>query len=166
MTTRIGILSDTHLYRCEPAFRKMADLAFRECTIIIHAGDMTDPSILAAFPHQQIWAVHGNMCNQTARAGFPESRREHIDGYTIAICHGAGNRMNIEERLFARFHDVDCIVYGHTHRPVIHQFGDVLFINPGSFQATSPYGSPASYAILETTATGLQARLNKVRFPG
>ena len=111
----------------------MVHCAFKDCEVIIHAGDITDPSVCTAFTTQRLLAVHGNMCNRSARNRFPEARREIIDGYTIAVCHGAGNRLNIEERLFERFHDVDCIVYGHTHQPVINQFGGILFVNPGKF---------------------------------
>ena len=30
------------------------------------------------------------------------------------------------------FKDVDCIVYGHTHKPANHKKENVLFFNPGS----------------------------------
>lgn len=159
MTTRIGIISDTHLNRLDEDFIRRIDQAFHSCNTIIHAGDITDLTILNVFSNKEILAVHGNMCNAETQTALPESRVELIEGYRIAICHGAGSRHDIEERLFERFPDTDCIVYGHTHQPVCHRVGTTLFINPGSFIGTGPYGSPGTFALLEINGKGLNPTL-------
>ncbi len=147
--TQIGVLSDTHLYQITEEYHKQCRKAFADCSAIIHAGDLTTITALEPFAGKEVFAVSGNMCDYETQKRLPKSRRVAIEGITIGISHGAGNRSNIEERLFDMFPDVDCIVYGHTHRPVCHRdFGGILMINPGSFQTISRYGGAGSYGIL------------------
>jgi putative phosphoesterase len=157
--TRIGILSDTHITRIEPWYRAQVKTAFQDCSTILHAGDLTDVSILDIFKGKEVHAVHGNMCELSSRQHLPTSKLITIEGYSIGLCHGAGARHNIEERMWDLFPTADCIVYGHTHIPVNHRFAKTLFINPGSFQPTGRYGAAGSYAILSINENGPRAEL-------
>lgn len=161
----IGILSDTHLRRPDHHFSTLCAQTFGHCDAIVHGGDLTDQSILSVFGEKKVYAVHGNMCSTETRKILPEKKQITIAGYNIGICHGAGPRHNIEERVFEMFPDADCIIYGHTHIPVCHYFGKTLLINPGSFQATGRYGSPGSYAILQLDEKGLQGSLYNLPTP-
>lgn len=159
--TRIGILSDTHITQNASWYTKQVEEAFHDCSIILHAGDLTDLSILSVFQDKKIHAVHGNMCEISSRHALPTTKVITIEEYTIGLCHGAGPRHNIEERMWDLFPTADCIVYGHTHIAVNHRFGNTLFINPGSFQPTGRYGAPGSYAILCLDKNGLHATLHQ-----
>ena len=161
--TQIGILSDTHITKLEPWYTEQVKEAFAECSMILHAGDLTDIGILGIFQDKVVHAVHGNMCELSSRQALPTSKLLEIDGYTIGLCHGAGARHNIEERMWDLFPTADCIVYGHTHIAVNHRIGNTLFINPGSFQPTGRYGAPGSYAILHVEPQGLHAALYDFR---
>ena len=165
MANRIGILSDTHLSSCNAAFSRLAGSAFRDCAIIIHAGDITDIRVLDIFSDKILYAVHGNMCSRSVKECLPESVRFSIDGHAIAVCHGAGIRGSIEDGLYERFSDADCIVYGHTHQPARHRYGKILFINPGSFTSTGRFGTPGTYAILESSKNGLDATIHPLPQP-
>jgi len=165
MANRIGIISDTHLTGCSDMFTRLVDSTFQDCNIIIHAGDITNMSVLDAFSGKTLFAVHGNMCSRPVKNRFPESQSISIDGYSIAVCHGAGLWGSIEEQLYDRFFDADCIVYGHTHQPANHYVGRILFINPGSFVSTGRYGNPGSYAILETSENELTATIHSLPQP-
>lgn len=158
----IGILSDTHQSLPDEHFQARADRAFGHCDTIIHAGDLTDISLLDIFTGKDVFAVHGNMCNGPTRQQLPESRILTLEGYTIGLCHGAGNRITIEERMLALFPDADCIIFGHTHTQTCHWFGSTLLINPGSFQATGRYGSQGCFAILRLDTSGLSASLHEL----
>lgn len=153
---KIGILSDTHLYKITEQYRIDCINAFAGCDGIIHAGDLTDISILSAFAGKDVYSVHGNMCNQATRQVLSETMVICLNGYSIGICHGAGPRHNIEERLSRIFPEVDCIVYGHTHIPICHKEGGTLFINPGSFQGTGTYGAPGTYGLLQIEKDSLK----------
>ncbi len=159
---RIGILSDTHLNKPSSWFRRQTEQAFHDCSVILHAGDLTDISILDVFKGKEIHAVHGNMCDFSTHQALPTDKLITIDGYTIGLCHGAGARHNIEERMWNLFPVVDCIVYGHTHIPVNHLLAKTLFINPGSFSGTGRYGASGTYAILNIEPNGLQATLHQL----
>ncbi len=160
---RAGILSDTHLVAATEQFKEIAARAFDDCDMIFHAGDITAMEILEQFHPKPVHAVHGNMCGYAARMALPQSKIIVAGGFTIALCHGAGPRHNIEERMWAQFPEADCIIYGHTHQPVCERKGGILFINPGSFQCTSAFGSPASYAILTIDGHSLNAKLHTIR---
>jgi len=160
--TILGILSDTHLAAPGEDFRHRAGLAFAGCDVIVHAGDLSDVSILEVFSGMDVYAVHGNMCNSAARRILPEYRLLTIGGYTIGLCHGSGEKHTIEDRMLALFPTADCIIYGHTHVPVCHRIGSTLLINPGSFQSTGRYGTQGSYAILKLGCDGLRASLHEL----
>jgi putative phosphoesterase len=148
-STRIGILSDTHLPGFSELFEARAQACFSDTEMIFHAGDLTDPGILEAFKDKQVFAVHGNMCAQASKQELPAILKITIKGFEIILTHGNGygyGYHDIEDRLFNEFTEADCIVYGHTHAPVCHLVGHILFINPGSFNLA---GSRGTYAILE-----------------
>ena len=159
MATRIGIISDTHLHFGDESFREDIKRLFKDCHLIVHAGDITEMSVLDCFDAEKLIGVHGNMCSSEVKSYLPESRVLTVDGYLIGICHGAGPYETIEDRLLQKFPDADCIIYGHTHRPANHRSGTILFLNPGSFTGTGPYGSPGTYALLETSETQLTAEI-------
>jgi putative phosphoesterase len=160
MKVKIGILSDTHLTTTTPQFQELARLAFSDCEIIIHAGDITNCAILDTFSEKTVHAVHGNMCSTSTLLHFPQKKLIRIGNYTIGLCHGTGLRYNIEDRMWALFPETDCIIYGHTHQPVCEKKGNILFINPGSFQYNGAFGAPASYAILHIDDYSLHANLH------
>ena len=145
----IGILSDTHLTKPTELFKKQVEKCFSGADIILHAGDLTERSVLDVFDGKEVHAVHGNMCGHSAYSKLPVQKTIQVGGFTIGLAHGAdGPAYNIEERLWDALGPVDCIVYGHTHEPVCHRAGPVLFINPGRF-ACQPGYSPGTYALLE-----------------
>ncbi|TKB12202.1 metallophosphoesterase family protein [Desulforhopalus sp. IMCC35007] len=158
----IGIISDTHLQQPDHFFLENCVNAFKNCDAIIHAGDLTDHSILSVFSGKTVYAVRGNMCNLQTQRTLPERKTVSIKGYTIGISHGAGPRHNIEERVYEMFPEADCIIYGHTHIPVCHYYGTTLLINPGSFQSTSRYGGPGTYALLQIDSNGLHGSLHNL----
>lgn len=160
---RAGILSDTHITNVTEPFKNLVYRAFNHCDIIFHAGDITAPAVLEVFSDKTVYGVHGNMCGVTVRRLLPESRTITLGEFRIGLCHGAGPRHNIEERLWSLFPNADCIIYGHTHEPVCEKKGGVLFINPGSFQVTSPHGTPASYALLTIDGSRIDASLQFIR---
>lgn len=160
--TKIGILSDTHIECNSLTFTKAVKSCFKDCTVIVHAGDLTDTSILEAFEGKEVYAVHGNMCNPHTHNVLPAHRTFTIDGYSFALCHGAGPRHNIEDRMYDLFPLADCIIYGHTHIPVCHKLGRTLLINPGSFQSTGRYGAPGTFCILTIADNGLHAKIHEV----
>ncbi len=149
---RAGILSDTHLMTLDKNFLQLVQHCFADCTVIIHAGDLTDIELLKAFDDKKVYAVHGNMCNSHALSLLPTQLAFQLADFSFGLCHGAGfgrDKEQIENGMWNVFPEADCLIYGHTHRPACHRIADKLIINPGSFQATGRYGAPGTYCILE-----------------
>lgn len=162
----IGVLSDTHLGFAEPQYREYVKKCFSHADIIFHAGDLVELSVLDVFHDKKVYAVHGNMCGENAYEILPTRRVIKVRGYTFGLCHGDGGMaFNIEDRLWNEFGDVDCIVYGHTHRAVCHQSGPVVFVNPGSFTPVSRHGQPGTFATIEI-GDYLEALIHTLDSPG
>jgi hypothetical protein len=161
----IGLISDTHIpYRLERLPRAALD-AFKGADLILHAGDVDEPSALA--PLQAIAPVHAVRGNFHIRelsdggATLPETVRLQIAGQRILLIHGyrpgalgfflkgldvfaqwlrlTDNRRSnrrIVRRLARLYPDTDIIVFGHTHRAHVEQVGGTLMINPGGVCVT------------------------------
>ncbi len=159
----VGILSDTHLSRLTPEFEARVKACFAGAAIIFHAGDLTEPVLLGAFEGREVHAVHGNMCSVAGQRLLPRKKVIALGRFTIGLIHRVSDSYDFEDQLLSEFDQVDCIVYGHTHRPACYESGGILFINPGSFLATSRFGHPGTYAILEV-GERLRATIHEVPF--
>jgi putative phosphoesterase len=132
---RIGVLSDTHLSDSDDAQEFLLDLietVLAPVDLILHAGDLVAPDLLSVFDAYPFHAVRGNM--DLAIAGVPLKKTINVGGFTIGMIHGWGPPDGLEERAYAEFSSVtlDCLVYGHSHRPACYRHDGVLFFNPGS----------------------------------
>jgi len=158
----IGVLSDTHIIEPDTWFREKAKLCFANADMIFHAGDLTSLSVLDVFSGKTVHAVYGNMCSPRTRSALPASKIVEVGRFRIALVHGAGFMHNIEDKLFDIFAPIDCIVYGHTHKPVCHLHGSTLMVNPGSFSATGPYGAAGTYAIITVDHIDMEGKILSV----
>jgi putative phosphoesterase len=144
MTIKAGVLSDTHLPVPDREFVRLAERCFSDCQVIIHAGDLTGAGVLDVFAGKEVHAVHGNMCDLGPCRKLPRETAFRLGPFTVGLTHGAQLGMNMELGLQALFPEADCIIFGHTHRPVCYRRDGILFLNPGSFR-----GSRGTYAVLE-----------------
>jgi uncharacterized protein len=122
----VGLVSDTH-----GLVRPSVHTALRGVELILHAGDVGGPEVIdelnAIAP---VVAVFGN----TDPPGVPGLQQEivmNIGGVSLHISHGHELGRPSPESLLARYSE-DVIVYGHTHRQLVHQDGDRLVVNPGA----------------------------------
>jgi len=129
---KIGVISDTHLDEYDEKMRKRIEEHFSNVDMILHAGDIVDLSVLEMFGDKEIRAVCGNMDNFSVKQKYPEHLLFEINGLKFLLIHGWGTPWGLEEKISARFNDVNCVVYGHTHKPANHRKDNVLFFNPGS----------------------------------
>ena len=158
----IGILSDTHLHRPTEEFRTLSAVCFADASIIFHAGDLIDCSILDVFAGKEVHAVRGNMCKTSCARTLPRNKIISIGGFRIGLIHRTGFSYSFEDMLLNEFDgNVDCIVYGHTHRAVCHRTGGVLYINPGSFLPPGRASSEGTFGLL-TVGEELHGRICRV----
>lgn len=129
---KIGVISDTHLTGYDDKLKRVLAEHFRDVDLILHAGDLVDLRVLEIFGGKEVKVVCGNMDNFSIKEKFPEHLLFEIRGFKFILIHGWGSPWGIEEKISARFDNVNCIVYGHTHKPANHKKDNVLFFNPGS----------------------------------
>ncbi len=100
--------------------------------LVLHAGDIVDPLLLDCFTMSPVLAVRGNMDRPSAI--LPERRIIRIGPFRIGLVHGWGGPQGLESRLLREFlpETVDCLIFGHSHRPLCRSRAGVLLFNPGS----------------------------------
>ena len=158
---RIGVLSDTHLADSGESLAFLRDLAGRQFAgvdMILHAGDIVAPGMLAAFSPCPVYGVRGNM--DPPAADLPHKRVLAVAGIRIGLIHGWGPPDGLIERVRGEFHDtpVDCLVFGHSHAPLCRREGSLLLFNPGS--ATDRRGVPyESVGLLEVRDGVIEGRI-------
>lgn len=158
---RIGVISDTHLPDTGESLAFLVDLAarhFQGVEVILHAGDIVAPDVLAAFSQYTFYGVRGNM--DPAFCELPQKRVLNIAGMRIGLIHGWGAGEGLIERVRNEFRDtrLDCLVFGHSHVPLCRQVGELLLFNPGSAveRREMPY---ASVGLLEIDNGRIRGRI-------
>jgi len=145
---KIGVISDTHLTDYDDKLKVVLTKLFYDVDMILHAGDLVDLRVLEIFGRKDIKAVCGNMDNHLAKEKLPEQLIFEIKGFKFGLMHGWGSPSDIEEKILAKLGDVDCVIYGHTHKPANHKKDKVLFFNPGS-AVDRRFASSRTVGILE-----------------
>ena len=108
------------------------DNHFRDVDLILHAGDLVDIRVLDSFEGKEVRAVYGNMDPKSVRATMPDRLVFELEGHRIGMMHGWGMPFNLEQKLLKELGPVDCLVYGHSHKPANRIKNGILFFNPGS----------------------------------
>jgi putative phosphoesterase len=119
----VGVISDTHsLVRPEA----LAALAGSE--LILHAGDVGAPEVLAALRAiAPVTPVRGNNDRGAWASALRETERVEVGGLSIYMLHDA-NQLDLDPRA-AR---IAAVVAGHSHQPRNEMRDGLLFFNPGS----------------------------------
>jgi putative phosphoesterase len=132
---RIGVLSDTHLqgFRDGGAvIERLASRYFGDAELILHAGDVVDPAVLLGLSGPSLYQVRGNL--DPPQRGVPHRRVIEVGGFRIGLIHGWGALPSLIDRVLLEFKGerLDCLVFGHSHRPWCQRREGVLLFNPGS----------------------------------
>lgn len=129
---RIGVVSDTHLTGHDEKLGQVLEDHFRDCDLILHAGDLVDPSVLDLFGRKDVRAVYGNADPERVKQILSDRMVLDLNGRRLGLIHDCGmSTLNGIEKPQG-IGTVDCLVFGHTHRPVNCVKGGVLYFNPGS----------------------------------
>ena len=124
-TIIIGLVSDTHGLVRDSLFEALAGVSR-----ILHAGDVGGRAVLDALSAiAPIEAVHGNV--DPLDGVLPQELSVEHGGVSIHVSHGHELGSPTPQRLLTRYH-ADVLIYGHTHRALVHREGHRLVINPGA----------------------------------
>lgn len=126
MPSTIGLISDTHgLLRSDVA------AAFTDVDLILHAGDVGSLDVLIELRTlAPVRAVYGNV-DDPWTPGLDETQWLTLEGWSLVVTHGHLLRRLTPDALLGHF-DADIVVYGHTHRSLVHRAAGRLVINPGA----------------------------------
>jgi putative phosphoesterase len=121
------------------------------------------------------WTLaHTNKGSKDFMRGLPFDLRLELGGRRVRLVHGSPRKVNeylFEDkpaRTFERIAagaDCDVLVFGHTHKPWIHEYGGVLFVNCGSVGKPKDGDPRAAFAILEADDHGpIRASIERVSY--
>lgn len=158
----IGLVADTHLINPERSLPPALIEGLRACDVIFHAGDVSADWVLERLARiAPVHAVRGNNDADLVKA-LRFERFFRSGPHRIGLIHGhdrAGRprftaKLVAQERMSGQ---VDCVVYGHSHRPEVEEREGLLMVNPGS--PTQPRWAPRpTYGIMEV-GKRIQARI-------
>jgi uncharacterized protein len=148
----IGVISDTH-----GLLRPEATSALTGVELIIHAGDIGNPQILADLARiAPVHAVRGNTDRADWAADLPHTRVVEVGNVLIYVLH----------ELFTL--DLDptaagfaAVIFGHSHSPHMERKNGVLYLNPGS-AGPRRFSLPVSLAVLTIMGNSLRADFIKL----
>ena len=158
--TKIIALSDTHMERGLP--EKLVELA-EDADIILHAGDFVAKEVYESLTDLgRVEAVCGNSDSPELKNLLPERKVIEVDGVRIGLIHRASHSSGPGTEMLAREMEVDVLVYGHLHRPLVER-NNKLLICPGS--PTMPRMSPPTVAEIEIKDGKVTGRIVPVGEP-
>jgi putative phosphoesterase len=104
---RIGLISDTH-----GLVRPEAVAALKRSDLIIHAGDIGKPAVLAALQAvAPLVAIRGNNDRGAWARKIPDILDLNVDGFSIRVIHDVND---LDRAAAAGFH---AVISGHSHKP-------------------------------------------------
>ena len=148
-TVRVGVISDTH-----GLLRREAISALEGAALIIHAGDIGRPEVLARLRGLgPTTAVRGNIDTQGWAAVLPETASVRVGALRLWVLHDI-SRLDVDLAAagFA------AVIHGHSHRPAIEVREGILRINPGS-AGPRRFTLPVTVAKLDVSGKSLRAEI-------
>jgi putative phosphoesterase len=121
------------------------------------------------------WTLaHTDQRSKDFMRDLPFDLRFELGEHRVGLVHGSPRKVNeylFEDkpaRTFERIAagaDCDLLVFGHTHKPWIHTYGEVLFVNCGSVGKPKDGDPRAAFAVLELDEAGMvRASIERVRY--
>ncbi|MCA0445347.1 MAG: YfcE family phosphodiesterase [Bacteroidetes bacterium] len=131
----IGILSDTHLHSKRKSLPAQIFSSFSDCDLIFHAGDILDMGVIQRLGEiAPTFAVAGNNDPPELLKELGDIQYCLLNNFKAVLCHGHQGKGTAVQNIFALSKRVkaDLFIFGHSHKPMIHQQNGLWFINPGS----------------------------------
>lgn len=124
--------------------------------LLVHCGDVEGSEYLiseaAGCPVEMVQG------NNDYFSSLPRETEFLIGDYKVWVTHGHNYYVSMGYEILkeeARSREVDVVMCGHTHRPVIEQERDLTLINPGSLSYPRQEGHVPSYVLMEIDQKGV-----------
>jgi putative phosphoesterase len=121
------------------------------------------------------WTLaHTDQSHKDFMRALPFDLRFDLGEQRVRLVHGSPRKVNeylFEDKPARTFERIaagaecDVLVFGHTHKPWIHEYGGVLFVNCGSVGKPKDGDPRAAFAVLELDQSGrVQASIERVPY--
>ena len=149
---KILIVSDTHRYNAN--YLKVVEKT-GPLDMVVHCGDVEGSElVISQAAGCPVEMVQGN---NDFFSELPREKEFMIGQYKVWLTHGhnyyiAMNSDVIKQEAKAR--EVDIVMCGHTHKPVVDIGSGLTLINPGSISYPRQDNRKPSYIIMEIDGAG------------
>jgi putative phosphoesterase len=120
------------------------------------------------------WTLaHTDRASKDFMRALPFDLRFAVGETPVHLVHGSPRKVNeylfqdkparLYERLAAA-EEAAVLVFGHTHKPWMREYGGVLFVNCGSVGKPKDGDPRAAFAVLEAAADRVAARIERVDY--
>lgn len=149
---KILIVSDTHRYH---GYLESVLENEKPLDMLIHLGDAEGCEdyieVMAECPME---AVAGN---NDFYSDLPGERILQIGKYKVLLTHGHyyyvnGGLSHIKRAIDEK--EIDIVMFGHTHKPIIEQYENAIILNPGSISYPRQEGKSPSYIVMDLDEEG------------
>jgi putative phosphoesterase len=120
------------------------------------------------------WTLaHTDQSSKDFMRALPFDLRFQVGAAGVHLVHGSPRKLNeylfedkpasLYERLAAAETD-EVLVFGHTHKPWVHGYGGVLFVNCGSVGKPKDSDPRGAFAVLAAAADGVTVTIERVDY--
>jgi putative phosphoesterase len=145
------------------------------------ARDLEDCGCAYVTPHDRElgqqsvdWTLaHTDARSKQFMRELPFDLRFEVGERSVHLVHGSPRKVNeylfedkparLYERLAAA-EEGDVLVFGHTHKPWVHEYGGVLFVNCGSVGKPKDGDRRGAFAVLEAADDVVRVRIERVAY--
>ncbi len=143
----IGLISDTH-----GLVRPQVLKTFRNCSLILHAGDIGAPQVLVTLGEIcPVIAVRGNMDQGSWARSIPPTELVRVENLWIYMLH------DLTTLDLAPAANVGMVLSGHSHDPASYRKNSTTYFNPGS-AGPRRFNLPVTVAMLEVHGDSFETR--------
>jgi putative phosphoesterase len=168
---RLLLVADTHLPMRARDLPAQVWAQVERADVVVHAGDWVVPSLLDELERRArgLVGVFGNNDGDELRRRLPEVARATIGGVRFGVVHETGDAKGREARCDAEYHDLDVLVFGHSHIPWDTTTpGGLRLLNPGSptDRRRQPHCTYMTVTAVDGRLEDLELHRLPVRTPG
>ncbi|ASA19626.1 metallophosphoesterase family protein [Paenibacillus donghaensis] len=134
---KVGVVSDTHMSSVGKGLPQALKAELRDADLILHLGDWVAMEIYDLLSElAPVEGIAGNNDGAEIIKRFGERKLLTLEGVRIGMIHGHTpySGKGTDGNALRAFEDeqVDVILFGHSHQPLLRQENGILLFNPGS----------------------------------
>jgi uncharacterized protein len=132
----LGVVADTHTSPTRTGRSLEAVIEFfrrMKVGLILHAGDAGHASVLQSLEQvAPTVAVRGNADPLDLIETLPDRVWIEAGSRSVLLLHGHHGKTALKAARAVAAPDIDLVVFGHSHKPLIEREGRTILFNPGS----------------------------------